>query len=147
MKKLFLPLFVLMLSNSVLNCQEEWKKHIVPGICVFVSGMCEGIQDWSAFHNSGGSQFWDGSISWKNKYKNHDPSQGKTFAGKYFVFLTDGFHLMKFSKNLSMFTGFTLILNKEFSGKKKWYWYIVEGASYWAINRLGFVVTYNLIFK
>lgn len=42
--------------------------------------------------------FWNPSISWKNKYKNLDVSQGEKFLGSttIFVFLTDGWHLCQF---------------------------------------------------
>lgn len=127
--------------------ESKLKKHIAPAVAVFVSGGFEGVMDHLQFHYDGNSQFWQPDISWVNKYKNRDTEQGKTFRGKYLVFTTDGWHLMKFGGNLSMFTGFTLILSKEFSGsnRKKWYWYIIEGMAYWAINRAGFTITYNLL--
>jgi len=42
-------------------------------------------------------QYLDPSVSWKNKYKNGDPSQGPRFFGSetFLVFLTDGWHLSK----------------------------------------------------
>jgi hypothetical protein len=95
------------------------------------------------FHYSTGNQFWDPAVSWKNKYKGGDPANGKTFAGKYMVWTTDGWHMMKFGRNLTMFAGFTLKLTS--GTKKRWYWYAVEGVSYWAINRAGFNLTYKLL--
>ena len=45
-----------------------------------------------------GNQFWDNSVSWANKWKNHNPEQGETFAGSSTIFVTfmDGWHLIKF---------------------------------------------------
>ena len=42
-------------------------------------------------------QYLDPSVSWKNKYKNGDPTQGPRFFGSetFLVFLTDGWHLSK----------------------------------------------------
>lgn len=42
-------------------------------------------------------QFFDGSVSWKNKYKNGDPSQGPKFFGSttFLVSLTDAWHMAK----------------------------------------------------
>ena len=42
-------------------------------------------------------QFFDVRLSWKNKYKNGDPEQGRKFFGSttFLVWLTDGWHLFK----------------------------------------------------
>ena len=119
------------------------REHVAPAVLVFASGAFEGVMDHLQFHDDGNSQFWSPSISWTNKYKNHDVAQGKTFAGKYMVWTTDGWHMMKFGRNITMFAGFTLKLTT--GTKKRWYWYAVEGVSYWAINRAGFNLTYSLL--
>ena len=116
------------------------KEHIAPAVLVFVAGTAEGVMDGLQFHYDGNNPFWQPDISWRNKYKNKDPQQGKTFAGKYFVVATDGWHLMKFTRNATLFTAFTLKLGE----KKKWWVYIVEGVSYWVINRIGFNISYKL---
>ena len=120
------------------------REHVAPAVLVFASGAFEGVMDHLQFHDDGNSQFWSPSISWTNKYKNHDVAQGKTFAGKYMVWTTDGWHMMKFGRNLSMFAGFAIHINQT-SIKKRWYVYILEGVSYWAINRAGFNLTYHLL--
>lgn len=45
-----------------------------------------------------GNQFWDNSIAWKNKWKNHNPKDGEVYFGSstLFVPITDGWHLTKF---------------------------------------------------
>lgn len=119
------------------------REHVAPAVLVFVSGAFEGSMDFLDFYYDKPNQFWNPDISWTNKYKNRDVAQGKTFAGKYMVWTTDGWHMMKFGRNLTMFAGFTLKLST--SKKQKWYLYIAEGVSYWAINRAGFTLTYNLL--
>lgn len=116
------------------------KEHILPASLIFVAGALEGVQDHLAFHNRSNHPFW-GQNSYLNKYKDRDPSKGKTFRGKYLVFTTDGFHLMKFSKNL--FTMGAVATKISLSGKKRWHIYILEGLAYWAVNRLSFNITYN----
>jgi hypothetical protein len=91
------------------------------------------------FHYDKPNQFWNPDISWVNKYKNGDVSQGMTFRGKYLVFTTDGWHLMKFGRN--MFIMGAIVTN--FGEKRKWWVYVVEGVSYWAINRAGFNLVYH----
>lgn len=116
------------------------KEHLIPAACIFIAGVSEGAMDHLAFHNKSNHPFW-GQNSWMNKYHNHDPAQGETFRGKYIVFTTDGFHLMKMSRNL--FTMGAIVTHVSMSGKKKWYYYLLEGIAYWGVNRIGFVITYN----
>lgn len=41
--------------------------------------------------------WWNPNISWKNKYKNNDPTQGPKFFGSttFLVWLTDAWHFSK----------------------------------------------------
>lgn len=120
------------------------REHAFPAVLILASGAFEGVMDHLQFHYDKPDQFWNPDLSWRNKYRNHDPQQGRTFAGKYMVWTTDGWHAMKFGRNLSMFAGFAIHINKT-GVKKRWYVYILEGVSYWAINRAGFTLTYNLL--
>jgi len=135
-----LLIIVLTLVTLKCNAQYDWKKQIAPAILVLVAGSAEGVMDGLQFHYDGNHPFWQPDISWRNKYKNKDPQQGKTFAGKYFVAATDGWHLMKFTRNATLFTAFTLKVGE----KKKWWVYMAEIAGYWALNRIGFSIVYNI---
>lgn len=137
-RSLILPL--LLLAFSVSGQSFKVREHVAPGILVFAAGCFEGVMDGLQFYYDKPDQFWNPDISWKNKYKGGDPANGKTFAGKYFVAATDGWHLMKFGRNATLFTAFTLKIGE----KKKWYWYLAEGAGYWFVNRVGFNVTYKM---
>lgn len=119
------------------------REHVAPAVLVFASGAFEGVMDHLQFHGDNGNKFWDPAVSWRNKYKGGNPANGKTFAGKYMVWTTDGWHMMKFGRNITMFAGFTLKVTT--GTKKRWYWYAVEGVGYWAINRAGFNLTYYLL--
>lgn len=131
--------FIILLF-AVLPASGQVKKHIAPASLVFVAGLFEGVMDGLQFHYDKPNQFWNPDISWTNKYKNNDPAQGKTFAGKYFVAATDGWHLMKFGRNATLFSAFVIKIGE----KKKWHKYITEAAAYWAINRIGFNISYKL---
>ncbi len=52
-----------------------------------------------------GNRFWDNSISWKNKWKNHNPIEGEAYIGSSTVFapITDGWHLTKFMWLMHLF--------------------------------------------
>lgn len=140
------PLFTILLLTIFIFATAQqpykftWKENLIPAACIFVAGISEGVMDHLAFHNTSNHPFW-GQNSWTNKYRNHDPEQGETFRGKYLVFTTDGFHLMKMSRNL--FTMGAIVTKVSLTNKKKWYYYVLEGLAYWGVNRLGFVITYQ----
>lgn len=53
--------------------------------------------DKSIFSNFKNQTFWNPYMSWVNKWKNNDPTQGPKFFGSttFLVFLTDSWHLFK----------------------------------------------------
>jgi len=80
---------------------------LIPVIFYTLSGICDAIVDTLSRHFGVSvfyfkdHQFWDPSISWKNKYVNGDPAEGYVkwkILGISFtkpVQLTDGFHFIK----------------------------------------------------
>jgi len=145
MKRLLIV--VIMIALSYLNVTGQsikLKDHIPSAVSFAVAGAFEGTMDYLQFHYDGNSQFWQPDISWMNKYKNRDPRQGLTFMGRWFVTGTDGWHAMKGGKNA--FTVVGLVLHP-YSKGQKWYYYVIEGVSYWIANKIGFHLTYNLILK
>jgi hypothetical protein len=110
---------------------------------LYLAGMCEGFMDTISFHYKrfevkhpkANKFFWDASISWGNKYD-------ENFKPKFFlsttvlVFLTDGWHLFKFLRNIFIFTGIYFCLDL---------WYIAPLA--YLANRLGFTIVYNWFYK
>ncbi len=89
----------------------------------FLAGIAEAHMDTLQFHfyrsrfSSFNHSFWNPEISWKNKYKLNDPRYGAKFPGSttIFVFITDGWHLMKFFRNIFMFTGLFFALYQNYS--------------------------------
>ena len=87
--------------------------EILTYILFFLAGVAEAHMDSLQFHFFEtpyvklNHQFWNPAISWKSKYKNGNSSIGPAFIGSttIFVFLTDGWHLMKFFRNLFIFLG------------------------------------------
>jgi len=130
---------IILFTLLTLKCNAQIKKYIVPASLVFVAGGFEGAMDGLQFHYDKPNQFWNPDISWTNKYRNNDPLQGKNFRGKYLVFTTDGWHLMKFGRNAFTMGAIVTAIGE----KRKWWVYIVEGLSYWTINRIGFNLVYN----
>lgn len=91
---------------------------IVICILLFISALAKAIQDKLQFHfeksvfkNIKNIQFWNPQFSWRNKYKNYDPTQGEKFLGSstIFVSLLDGWHLFGLIRDFSVIICFTII--------------------------------------
>ncbi len=92
-------------------------------ILTILKGVVEAIKDKISFHYyesifyTYNDSFWDPEISWRRKYKNGIPEDGPRFflSTTTLVFLTDGWHLMKWLNNrfsdLIALLIFTFILN------------------------------------
>ena len=74
-------------------------------ILIALAGICNAIMDVlktkynnSIFLNWRNQTWFKPSLSWRNKWRNGDPSQGPKFFGSttFLVFLTDFWHLSKF---------------------------------------------------
>lgn len=69
-----------------------------------IAGLCEGVMDYLQFHYYQINFFWNPKLSWKNKWKNGKKEEGEKFflSSTILVFLTDGWHLMKWCRNRSI---------------------------------------------
>ncbi len=75
-------------------------------LLLFASGVSKAIMDKVNFHFKHSifnslkfkQTFWNPKISWKNKWKNNDKSQGEKFlfSSTILVFTTDAWHLFQF---------------------------------------------------
>jgi len=66
----------------------------------------------SIFKRFKNQQFWNPSISWKNKYKDYNKGDLRAkfpLSKTVLVGFTDGFHLMKLVSEVSLFAGFAVI--------------------------------------
>jgi hypothetical protein len=161
MKSLILTL--VLLANVLACCsqmsQDELKKlrkkrianYAITGTMVMLAGAADGVNQALMYQYDGfkkvfphaSDHFWKPSLSGANKYKNGDPRQGAAFPGSrtWLVFLTDGYHLTRFTDHLFMSGAIAVKIAR--LEKKKWYVYALEAAGYWLINRVGFCLTYN----
>jgi len=89
---------------------------MVSAIFIVIAAICNAVMDKlhshynkSIFKNLN-SKWWNPSESWKNKWKNGDPSQGEAYLGSstVFVFLTDAWHFFQFLFLTFMFLGVVL---------------------------------------
>lgn len=118
----------------------------------FTAGMAEGYSDvlnfhyykFQKLHPNANANYWNPSISWVNKYDNvQERTENFPLSTTALVWLTDGWHLSKFVKNCGIFGGLCIPLQRG----KKWWWYIKEGAICYGINRIGFNLIYNGVYR
>ena len=117
------------------------------------AGVAEGYGDVLQFHYhkfqnihpNANPQYWNPQISWRRKWKNGDPNQGEDFflSSTALVWTRDGWHNAKFMKNIHLFGGLCIPIQRG----KKWWWYLKEGAICYAANRAGFNLIYNGIYR
>lgn len=120
---------------------------------MFISGAFDGTAEslkyqYSGFKNifpNANDYWWDPSVSWKNKYKNNDKSQGPKFmlSTTLLVGTTDGYHLTRTIRNLTMVAAITFKIGE----KQKWSHYLLDAAVDYASYLLGFCLTYELMFS
>jgi hypothetical protein len=143
MKKPFI-LFFLILSFS--GHSQKLKEHIPSAICVFLGGMSDGARDGTMFRNDGASSWWNGKVSWANKYKNNDPKQGPAFFGSttFLVALTDAPHA--FNLLTHQFNSAAIVLSPGMQGRtfgKK----LLFALGYSVARQLGHTLVYEGFFK
>ena len=83
-----------------------------------ISGLFDGLAETLKWHSDKfidkfprqNPNFWIPSLSWVNKWKNGDPSQGEKFwlSSRALVSLTDGYHLSRLLKNIQLFIAVAL---------------------------------------
>ena len=116
-------------------------------ILIALAGLFNGAADSLQFHfkrsfaRSWNPLFWNPSQSWRNKYKNGDPEQGRRFFGSttFLVLFTDAWHLIKFAQMACFRLAVVLLL------PFAWYWLIGSYFGLWAIQAAAFHIPYTLL--
>lgn len=118
-----------------------------------VSGASWGIHETSVHHpnrfpESWNKQFWDNSLSWRNKYQDGNPTMGPKYWGStsFLAWTTDAKHLFGTVHRGTLFAaGLTITIGEK--QKRKWWHYAADiGLSYLAYTG-GFHATYSLAFR
>lgn len=132
----------------------ELERALIKGGMLFFSGAADGISETIKFHPdafftthpSANRQFWDGRISWQNKYRNGDPAQGRAYIGSttWLAWTTDGYHLTRTTGNVFLFGSITISI---FEKKRKWWTYPIEFIGGGLARSAGFHTTYSLLYK
>lgn len=162
MKSLTFLLFACIFSLSG-YAQRPWKEYLIPGTMMLFSGMVDGTTEALVFHYDRGfkrtfpnanNQFWNPKVSWKNKYKSQDPSQGPSFVGStnVLVSLTDGYHLTRTTNLILDMGAITYCANNNHPEKTKhkyinWKTVVQDFLVLSAIQTIGFHITYSMAFR
>lgn len=154
MKKLLLIIFIF-LSVSM-YAQEKWwklsKTDLWSGASMFAAGYCNGTvellqYDYEAFENFYGDvndQRWNPDISWENKHKNGDPSQGSAFfmSKTLAVPVTDAYHAFRAGEATFYATSITLYICAD--KVQGWKNVLFKLAFNLVMNKAGFHLGYSL---
>lgn len=165
MKPLHLVIFALVLAAPQVGCRTakvvepawgiaqpdrpayDYRRAIAPASLAFVSGASWGLNQTLAHHNhrffrafpNASPRYW-GPDSWKNKYWQFDPDQGRNSTPIWF---TDGQHLTATINQTLLFgAGITITLHDR---RPLWHYALDIGITS-AAYTLGNATTYNLIF-
>ncbi len=114
-------------------------------IAQFGSGFFNGWHEAIQAGHWGKGQFWDGSISWQNKYKSDLKTPRFPGSTNIFVFTTDGYHLTSALSNAC--NGATLVILLHGRHDKNWKTIVKKLLLSAVSNRAGFYLSYNMIFK
>ncbi len=157
-----LRIILLVVLSQAAIAQKEWKKYIVSGSSAFASGFLDGTIETISYHYYNGfktrfpnanDQFWNPELSWRNKYKNGDPTLGPKFTGSttFFAATTDAYHLLRTAKRT--LDGFTVVhyMNSnrqvKMNKKKRIIKTVKDFVIISAIRSVGFHLSYSLLFK
>ena len=131
---------------------EKWKlksNHYITGGFAFIAGASKGFNEtlqfhWKEFHRQfpkASAQWFNPSISWKNKYKNGDSHAGAKYplSTSVLIMFTDQYHLNNFVNKLAWTSALVIKIGE---GKKPWKHYLMDVLYYTLCNQAGFALTY-----
>lgn len=128
----------------------DLKKQIAPASLMILAGASDAINNvisfkWHEFKKAfptASQNYWWPSKSYQNKWKGGKRENGERFLGSstVFVAVSDGWHLSRFAEHLFIAGALSIKITQ---GKKNWKQYVIEGISYWIVNRAAFTIVYN----
>jgi len=127
-------------------------KYTVP--LMFTSGIVDGhveilnhkYHKFKEKHPNANDKFWNPNISWRNKWKNGDRSQGEKFllSSTILVSTTDAYHMLRTYEHVSTVTAVIIPV----AGKRYKFWvYLIDFLVISGSKSLGFYLTYELYYE
>lgn len=140
-------------QKDVIKLQpQKWKingNRWLTGGLIFVAGAGKGFNEtllfhWKEFYRqfpNVNPKWFNPAISWRNKYKNHDPKAGAKFplSTSVLVMLTDQYHLNSFINRTAWATTVAIKIGE---GKKPFKHYLLDFLYYTICHQAGFALTY-----
>jgi len=131
---------------------ERWKldkNKWITGSMVFLAGASKGFNETLLFHYDQfhqrfprlNSEWFNPQVSWKNKYKNGDPSSGAKFplSTTMLVATTDQYHLNNFINKTAWISTIMITMGEE---RKSFKYHLLDLLYYTACHQLGFALMY-----
>jgi len=183
LKKCFALCAVILFASGFLQCQDtllirksyrerkvevnktfNLNKEIPSMALLFISGAADGFGDVLQFHYrefeqvfpNANEQWFNPELSWRNKYKNGDPSQGRRYPGSISVFVagTDAWHATKLTRLTTLTASLAIapvqVVDPTSSGYKRHKGlkkFLTKIFAYSASYHLGQFLVYDVIFS
>lgn len=135
-------------AQAQFSIKKDWPSLLPMTVAGIFDGTNEEIShhytDFKQVFPKANDQYWDPKISWRNKYRNGDPTQGPNYFGSttILVWTTDGYHMTRFVKNTMVVTSIALSVRQ----KRKFKDFLVTAIAHTAAYHLGFFTSYDLAF-
>lgn len=128
----------------------ELERGLVKGLGIYFSGVLDGVSEtlvwhpdaFQAMHPNANPRYWDPYQSWRNKYRNGDPAQGRAFIGSrtWAAWATDGYHLTRTGSRFFLMGSITISI---FEKRRAWWTYPVEFVGGGIVRSAGFHTSYT----
>ncbi|MEO7922393.1 MAG: hypothetical protein ABIR30_01855 [Chitinophagaceae bacterium] len=131
---------------------QKWKlstNHYITGGLAFMAGASKGFNETLQFHwkefrrqfPRANAQWFNPSVSWKNKYKNGDSQAGARYplSTSVLIMFTDQYHLNNFFNKMSWTSALVIKIGE---GKKPLKHYLLDFIYYTLCHQAGFALTY-----
>ena len=144
-------LLIIFLLLPVL-CKAQYKFQPIPTALMFVAGASKGYADvlkthyykFKEVHPNANDNFWDASVSWKNKWADDSYTTEKYLGSStVFVSLTDGWHMANSFNKVALVGAVTIKLGH----KQPFRYYLYDFAIYTLSYSLGFSLVYEGIYR
>ncbi len=125
------------------------RNHMITGGLTFIAGASKGFNEtlqfhWKEFHRQfpkANAQWFNPSISWKNKYRNGDSNAGAKYplSTSVLIMFTDQYHLDNFINKMAWSSALVIKIGE---GKKPFKNYLLDLLYYTICHQAGFALTY-----
>jgi len=146
-------ILLISLSSSTYGQKYSFKKEWPTLATIYLSGVFDGTSETLTHHYmefykvfpNANQQYWNPTYSWRKKYKDGNYNLEPKYLGStsFLVWTTDGYHMLRFSRNM-MIVGTFLLHPRE---KKNWKSHALDVFMHTSFYHMGFWTTHEIIFN